>query len=377
MLGTKLKVLVLNTSSKQSGAEKSLIDVLKVLQPSCDLVVVLPSKEGLYYVLEKEFNLEIINLLRFTKNGSFFVRIKEVLSIVKSVSELLVLMKKHQIDVIYSNTLSAQVYGSLLRLFTGKKLVWHVRDNLFNKYVAFALGFLADKIIAISDHILKQIPFKTKVELVYNGIDAKSWKSNPSFLNIIKQELDIDLGTILVAHVGQILPQKRHDLFIDVAKHLINHNRSKVHFVIIGSDLFGDFRFYQKDLKQKVLVANLSHRISFLEYRDNFKECLNGIDILVHLSDSEPFGRVIIEAMALEKPVVAQDQGGPKEIIKDEISGYLVKEVNPSVIANRLRILINDPSLRSRLGKEGRKIVENKFSLSSLEKINTILANHR
>jgi len=220
---------------------------------------------------------------------------------------------------------------------------------------------------------MEQLPFKHKTELVYNGIDTTKWKVNYEFLNKIKDELDIDRNVILVAHIGQLIPWKRHDLLIEVAQYLIQDCELKVHYVIIGDDLFDDFPDHKRHLQHMVKSLNLSEQISFLSYRGNLAEYLNGIDILLHLADNEPFGRVIIEAMALEKPVIARNQGGPKEIISDNCSGFLVTSSEPSMIAEKLRILINDSNLRRGFGRVGRSIVKSKFSISNLERIGPII----
>ncbi|GGB24142.1 hypothetical protein GCM10011511_55080 [Puia dinghuensis] len=73
--------------------------------------------------------------------------------------------------------------------------------------------------------------------------------------------------------------------------------------------------------------------------------------------------------MALEKPVVALREGGPIEIVADEASGYLIDKPDPETIAEKLYLLTQFGDLRNKMGKEGRRIVETKFNIDNLEKI--------
>ena len=98
--------------------------------------------------------------------------------------------------------------------------------------------------------------------------------------------------------------------------------------------------------------------------REKIPEILNAIDILVLASKQpEPFGLVILEAMACEKPVIAPAEGGPLDIILNGISGILVEPKNPQKIAEAIIRLLNNEKLKRKIEKEARIRIESKFRL--------------
>jgi glycosyltransferase involved in cell wall biosynthesis len=142
---------------------------------------------------------------------------------------------------------------------------------------------------------------------------------------------------------------------------------------MIGRDMFHAYPYYKKSLQEKINQENLQHRFTMLDFTDNIRDYMQELDILIHLAQNEPFGRVIIEAMALEKPVIALNSGGPSEIISHGRSGYLVDTPDAAAIAGKLNILVNDAALRKQFGTEGRKIINERFNIVNLEKINDII----
>jgi glycosyltransferase involved in cell wall biosynthesis len=102
--------------------------------------------------------------------------------------------------------------------------------------------------------------------------------------------------------------------------------------------------------------------VHFLGHRDDVPEILAALDVLVHVpSAPEPFGRVVAEAMAVGKPVVAARAGGLPEIVEHEVTGLLVPPGDPSACAAAVLRLLADPALRARLGTAGRRRAEERF----------------
>jgi glycosyltransferase involved in cell wall biosynthesis len=88
------------------------------------------------------------------------------------------------------------------------------------------------------------------------------------------------------------------------------------------------------------------------------------MDVAIHASTNpEPFGRVLIEAMALGRPLVAPREGGPLEIVVDGETGILVPPRDASALAAAIERLIDDPELRRRMGDAGRARVDAVFDI--------------
>jgi glycosyltransferase involved in cell wall biosynthesis len=104
--------------------------------------------------------------------------------------------------------------------------------------------------------------------------------------------------------------------------------------------------------------------------------------VVVHTSTApEPFGRVLVEAMLVERPVIASDAGGTREIVEEGITGLLVPPGQSDPLAKALRRLLDDPALRLSMGQRGRERAERRFTLlptlEALDRLLTSVASER
>ena len=113
---------------------------------------------------------------------------------------------------------------------------------------------------------------------------------------------------------------------------------------------------------------NISNNVVFTGYRNDVPQILHNCKVLVIPSWNEPFGRVVIEAMAAGIPVIGVNTGGPKEIIQDGISGYLIPPYNPSAIAEKIIYFYYHQSIGEKMGENGKKIVKKKYNIESYTK---------
>ncbi len=361
MAGGK-RILVVCNSPFVSGAELSLNELIANGKVCYEFIIVLPvnssvlsgSNHVIYYLPLKwfHFTLNPIKLYQFA------------CSIVQSCFQLKKVIKKHQIDFIYANTAKANIYAVVTSFFSKKKLIWHVRDNVKHTILYKILTKNSDIMISISKHIDNQIiAERQKRRLLYGGLDIREWTPETNPDKDIRNEFGLQDGKILIAQAGQLTRWKNQPDFIKAAA-LILKTRRNVHFLIIGDDLSGREKKYKIELKKLVKELRLCAFISFLGNRQDMKNILNQIDILIHPAIDEPFGRVLIEAMAMEKPVIAYNCGGPKEIIVNNETGYLVEPRNYKGIAEKTILMLQNEKLRSQLGKAGRKRVIDKFNIN-------------
>src|ERR1019366_3208155 len=112
-----------------------------------------------------------------------------------------------------------------------------------------------------------------------------------------------------------------------------------------------------------VADAKLEDRVSWMGEREDVPELVRALDILLLPSWEEPFGRALIEAMALGVPVIATNVGGPPEIIEDGREGYLLPPREPRAWALAISRLAQDPQLAQRMGRAGRRRVEAAFTV--------------
>jgi len=129
---------------------------------------------------------------------------------------------------------------------------------------------------------------------------------------------------------------------------------------VVGSVKFrsGSTRYrndaYLASLHDLVEELSLGDRVRFLGEREDVPEILRALDVLLVPSWEEPFGRVVIEAMAMCTPVLATAIGGPTEVISDGVDGLLLPPRDPARWAEAIRLLLADPARRGSMGRAAR-----------------------
>ena len=368
------KILLISNSAKISGAERSLLDVIAVLKQAHDITIVLPEMNDLYHLLNGHVEIKVVKMVRVALKRNILNLVRQAWQLMKGARLLARIVKEGKFDLIYANTIQAHIYGLLIKLLTGKRIIWHVRDNIRSRRQVRALAANTDLILAISRHIMRQFPAQRRVHLVYNGLDMTAWEQiSASGLPGIREIVNIGSEKLLIAHVGQLVPWKRHELFIEVAS-AIRRKQPNVHFLLIGQDHFDQHAGYVRFLREKVITGGLASCFSMLPYQPSFQYYLRDIDILVHLARDEPFGRVVMEAMASRIAIVAFANGGPAELIINGENGFLIPPDDLEQVAEKIQLLIEDPEMRSAFGANGRSHVEQHFPIENLTAILDLIA---
>jgi glycosyltransferase involved in cell wall biosynthesis len=157
-------------------------------------------------------------------------------------------------------------------------------------------------------------------------------------------------GRTVVGIVGRLAPWKGQHIFID-AMATVARTHPGVQARVIGSALFGEEE-YAENLGQQVSALDLSHVVQFGGFSHDVARELADLTVAVHASTvPEPFGQVVVEAMACGVPIVAANAGGPAEIIEQGRDGLLVPPGDPDALAAAVIQLLDDADLRTRLAE--------------------------
>jgi glycosyltransferase involved in cell wall biosynthesis len=198
-----------------------------------------------------------------------------------------------------------------------------------------------------------------KLVVIHNGVSIDSFNQTIS-TSTIKNELKLN-NTIIVGTVGQLLPLKGQDIFIEAAAQIIPQCSVPVKFLICGRGT----PEYETILKKKVTNNNLSDSVIFTGFRSDIPQLMACLDIFALASTyREGLSRVIIEAMASAKPVVAFDTGGNREAVETGFTGMLVPPGDTGLFAAALLQLIHNTNLREEWGSAGRLRIEQHFSIN-------------
>jgi glycosyltransferase involved in cell wall biosynthesis len=234
-----------------------------------------------------------------------------------------------------------------------------------------AIAASADVVLANSRYtagaVLAAAP-RAEVEVVHNPVDLARW--DPA--RIDREAARARLGAagrrgVLLGVLAQLSPWKGQDLAIETLRLCVEQGLD-AHLLLIGSAKFVarstrfDNQAFLEGLRAQVARAGLADRVEWLGERDDAPELVRALDILLLPSREEPFGRALIEAMALGVPVIATNVGGPPEIITDGEQGYLLAPEAPGAWAQAVARIAASPELARQMGRAGRERVELVFS---------------
>jgi glycosyltransferase involved in cell wall biosynthesis len=232
-----------------------------------------------------------------------------------------------------------------------------LRRRVFMILERFAANF-TDKLISVS------VPMKnwglslgigrTKQYCVIpSGIEIEKFDINLD-LSGLRKEFGFGADDLVVGAVAKLWKGKGHSTIIKSAP-LVIQEVPKVKFIFIGEG------YLRRNLEKDIAKRKLSGYFQFAGFRSDIPQVTGLLDVALLVSSFEGLGRVILEAMASRKPVVASNVGGITDIVQDGINGFLVQPNHPETLARVLIKLLKDSALRRRLGENGRRKVEEGF----------------
>jgi glycosyltransferase involved in cell wall biosynthesis len=197
------------------------------------------------------------------------------------------------------------------------------------------------------------------VTVIPNGVAVRV---DPSAAAAARDELGLDPGAPLVAHVGNIRPGKGHDVLIEAAR-IVVRDRPDVTIVSIGGEKYpGDL----ERVRTGAAEAGLGDSLRFLGRRPDALHFVAAADLFVNPSSVEGLPVAILEAMALGRPVVATAAGGVPGIVKDGETGILVEPDDPAALADGMLRMLADPARAGRLAEAARDMVLKEYGLEPM-----------
>lgn len=367
-----LKVLFANHTGKVGGAEASLLTLLRALTSlhgnTIKIALAAPSDGHLLaYADAAGVHILPVNRLRRLKRPKDAIdAIKLALSLLRGTADASFTLHAFSPHIVHCNSLQATLYFALPTTLRRLPIIWHCRDVLMPRSAARIAGICSSAIIAISNAVSNAlielgIP-REKIHVIYNAVDVTSLEqADHSAVSRFREMCGVPEDGLLIGMVAHIVPWKRHDIFIHMAG-IMARERKHAQFVIVGGDMFGEHKDWIGELMELRDKLALKDRLLFAGVRDDIATVMNAIDILVHPTPTEPFGRAIVEAMAVGKAVIAINAFGPAELISDGINGLLVDSPTPEALAQAAIRLIDDPQLRKSIGSAARMFVAERLS---------------
>lgn len=348
----RCRILHLNHVAYIGGAEVALINLLTYVDRERFEPVVMSPRGELQRVVRDELRLRCVTIP--TLPGLNRYTLPRVLACFPL---LLYKIAQERPDLIYANTNFAALYSGVIGKCLNIPSLAHIRDIEPLGRMARILIGQNTSLIAISQAVERYLVEETmppeRISCVYDGVDLRQYQ--PQAHREVKDG-------VLIGIIGQIGERKGHLVLLEALRELVREH-APVKLLIVGKEPAHSVEGYTERLQAFVRQHQLEPYVEFLGFRRDVPELLAQLDILVLPSLQEPFGKIVIEAMAMETPVIASRVGGVPEIVADGETGLLVPPQDPAALKHALTRLIADAALRERMGKAGRQRVEACFSL--------------
>ena len=349
-----------HNASAYGGGEESLFLLLSKLDRTKFNPILLCTSEGVLFEKVKSLGIEVkvIDAAYIRQIGRF----KFLLLLYR----LCLFVKKQKIKLIHINSLGKLHYLTLFCKLIGIRSVYHLRSLLVIKAISKRTCFImncSNKIIAHCKHMKKAAIEKgikdRKITIVYNGIDTE--KFNPEISgDKFRIKFNIDESTCLIGMIARIVPWKGCDDFIKAAAEVIKVIPNSK-FVIVGE---APERVYLDKLIKLSRKLKREEKIIFTGLYSDMLDVYGSLDLFVLPSWEEPFGRVILEAMSMAKPIVATNTGGTPEQIFNNVTGILVPPKDHISLANGIIKILQNRKMAEKMGIAGRKWVEKCFGIN-------------
>ncbi len=367
-----MKILFLDQSGKIGGAELSLTDVAKPYRESC-LVGLFVDGPFRNLLEQQQIPVQVLATqpIQVSKESSFIQSIGSIKSLVPIIAEVVRLAREY--DLIYANTQKALVVGALASFLSRRPLIYHLRDILSlehfsrtNRRIAVTLANRFASLV-IANSKATQAAFVEAggradiIEVVYNGFDPNVYQSHESNVSQLRQQLGLT-GRFVVGHFSRLAPWKGQHILIEA----LSKCPEDVTAILVGDALFGE-QDYVQHLHEQVAALGLENQVKFLGFRPDIPQLMSVCDLVAHTSTSpEPFGRVIVEAMLCERPVVAAEAGGAIELVESGITGFLVPPEEPILLAEVIISCRNQPEKTKAIAHHAQSQARERFHLQTI-----------
>ncbi len=381
-----IKVLhIITRFDKGGSAQNTYLSLLGLRKKNYQLSLVsglsLESEMKYEEIKAKEKDIQILESegIEFIQ-CPFLLRRINIIKDLKAFFDIWRIIKKYNPIIVHTHSSKAGLMGRLAAKLAGAPIIVHTphghvffgyfgpfKTKLFIIFEKLA-SRITDKIVALTnrekkDHVLFKIAEEDKFSVIYSGIERNILKESSSEeKQNLKKELGIPENSLIVGTAGRLVPVKGPEFLVKASKYIIS-KYPDTYFMFTGDGPL------EQDLKRKALEMGISNNIIFLGWRDDLAKIISIYDIFVLPSLNEGMGRVLVEAMALGKSIVASNVGGIPDLVIHGKNGFLVPPKNPKELAKYIQVLLEDKDKREKMGLAGKEMALNFGAGIMIEKI--------
>ena len=278
------------------------------------------------------------------------------------------LLLKHQIQIVHTHGSQDSWTASLAgRLSSSRPVIIRTRHKSTPISVSFRhdvlYRYLPHAVTTTGEAVRQQLIVRNHLNpdaviSIPTGVDMQKFQPGTSGV-ALKNSLGIQVGQPVIGTVSFLRPEKGLDVLIDAVS-LLQKEFSNVGCLIVGTG-----QGHQKLLAQ-IRQNNLDEIVILAGFRKDIPELLETMDVFALPSLEEGMPQSLLQALAMERAVVASSVGGIPEIVRDRQTGYLVPPKDPGALAEKIGILLRDPVQRKIFGQAGRCAIADNYSLEAM-----------
>lgn len=368
----RLRVLFVLHTLDYGGAEQIVVDFIKRNRTHITPAVLVLDSLGPLASQLRDLGAAIYFTER--RSGLDLTQIGKIKNICREFSPDII--HAHQYTPLFYSLLGAYAYKNIKIIFTEHGRHFPDKKSFRRKAFNRILAKRISAITAVSEFTKRALVENEgfspdAIEVIYNGVDRRMFDFDGHTGCIsYKEELGLDCRPLLLVHIGGFRAVKNQRLAIEALLKVLEAGEEAFLVFIGDGPLLSDCSRFASRL-------GVDRYIKFLGKKDRNEvlRILLAADIVLNTSLSEACSLAILEAMCAGKAVVASRVGGTPEIINDGVNGLLFESGDADGLAERLTLLISRKDLRERLGKEGKRLALDKFSVEKMDKAYLALYN--
>lgn len=356
----RIKLLEFITAFEVGGTERQVVNLARGLDPSIfELSFACLRRSGPF--LEEIERLAVplaeynINTLRSRK------ALKEQIRFARYV-------KQSRIQIVHTYGFYAHVFAIAAARLAGVPIIvasvrdtgelWTPMQRRAQKVVCRWADCVLVNSEAVRHRLIEEGYSQDKIVVIGNGIDLAKFARNGSD-GRMHREFILSGDAPRVVVLSRLHSMKGIDYFLEAAA-MVATRFPEARFLIVGDGP------YREELERYAVRLGLGQRVIFTGLRLDVPEVLSGVTVSVIPSLSEGLSNTLLESMAAGAPVVATKVGGNPEVVEDGVTGLLVPPRDPGALARAISLLLEDPPMALSLGRAGRQLVAERFSIERM-----------
>lgn len=383
-----LRVAIIEETAQIGGAQTNILNLVQAINAQAVELHVFVPYAGPYTLALQERGaiLHILNLPRF-RSISFFWAERKLLNPAAIIADLFLLLayafairravRQHKIDLLHTNSILAHFAGGVAARLSGRPCIWYMQDIIEPRHrlrrwlFRQSAAFLADGIVTISPPVSQQFgpPLQNRITLLPYGLNVERFRTRAETHDPLRAFAG---NRLLIGLAGRFVRWKGQHIFLEAAR-LLSSVRRDLAFVLIGDASLGEAD-YASQLRSYVEQHQLDETVLFAGWQPAMPQVYAQLDVAVLASiEPEPFGLVVLEAMASGLPVIATAHGGPAHFLEDGVTGLLIPPSDAAALTQAIVRLADDEDLRGQLSARARREVEEHYTIGNYcERLTTL-----